>query len=323
MKEKDSLVKAGQALPQIQIDEKALEHLRETVRQVLKENLRIRSEVTRFLKTENTLEHSLGNLYSYFLEEKECEECPGKLDLCPKRSKGNKAYLYYDENKDQIEVAHAPCPYQKERLRLMEKISPCDRSRNAIYQDVVSLLSSEKIDSTLAKMKDMKKAVLTLSKDLKDLKAGKEIKGYAFYSINGESLSQSLLSYLAYFSASLGLSVAYLKSKSFFSSLNDSNASVVQRANEDYRKALDVQVLIFDNFSEYYSGDPSFSLKYLKPLLEKRKEKGKATYFSLTSSYTLLQKMGHSFYSTDYQEEAKNWVKEKTASFVIHDIDVR
>lgn len=305
------------------ISEEEIDLLEGKVRGMLKEDIRSLSEVKRYIKSEETMRNSLGFLYSYLVSQKKCENCQGKLRFCPQPIKGYHESIRYDEDRDVITASRTPCSYEVERQSILNRITPCDRTRKSIYEDMISLVDALMVKESFAKMKDSGACLLSITKAIKALKNGKKVTGASFFGINGASLPNALLAFAAYSASKAGLRVAYLHTGTFFNALRDFNYDEKALAEKDYVLAKKADVLILENFTSYPYLPIEMQNKYLFPLLKEREKNGKLTYLSLSSSYFPKFIVLKALNGLDCKQEGADIIEKIAPLATIKDFDIR
>lgn len=305
------------------VSEENIDKLYRKVQEMLKDDLVALSEIKRLCKSEETMRNSLGSIYHYLNSRKLCDGCRGSLSSCPQPLTGHCETLRYDEDRDQIVSYRMACRYQQDLQSTLGRITPCDRSRTELYQDMFSLVSALQRTDDFAQMKDTGKEFIRIRSAIASLKQGKTAVGASFFDINSISLPNALLASACFFAGKEGLKTVYLKTADFFNALRDFHTAERDWAEHDFTLALRADVLLLEDFTEYPFLPIELRKKYLFPLLKARAEKGKLTYLSLSSSLPPKTIVRRALSALDCSPEGEEMIGKIAPMVTLKDIDIR
>ena len=305
------------------VSEADIDKLYRKVQEMLKDDLVALSEIERLCKSEETMRNSLGSVYHYLNSRKLCEGCQGSLSSCSQPLAGHCETLRYDEDRDQIVSYRMACSYEQELQNTLSRITPCDRSRTELYQDMVSLVCALQRTDDFAQMKDTGKEFIRIRSAIASLKQGKTAVGASFFDINSISLPNALLAFACFLAGKAGLKTVYLKTAAFFNALHDVHPVERVSAEYDFTLALSADVLLLENFTEYPFLPIEMRKKYLFPLLKARAEKGKLTYISLSSSLPPKAIVRKALSALDLAPEGEVMIEMIAPMVTLKDIDIR
>ncbi len=298
-----------------------LSRLRERVSLMLKQDVGALGKIRPLIKTEETLDRSLGEVYAYLADRKKCAKCTGSLFECPRKKQGYHLSPFYEKYDDRIRYAETACPYLVEVDSILSRIDPCDCTPNLLYSDSNTLLSSLLSGDNIRKQQGLSKVFLYALKDIEEDGKGRR-KGYAFTTPEGgKHLSGSLLRLIGYHYAKAEKKVSYINSMLFMHLFRKGGAYAV--TVNDYRIAMNSEVLLIEDIDEMPFLEEENVVKYLLPLFESRKKEGKITYLSFSSSqhvYSFLYKGRLLAQTKDRLFKALGDIVEEV---VIHDFDLR
>ncbi len=307
----------------VEIDSKNLESLEENIRDFLKDDIYAFSKVKSYLKTENTLSHSLGDLYSYQQDRKLCLSCGKKLLSCPKKDKkGYQLEPYYVKEDDRIRFQYVACPYLVDMNHVLERISPCDCGTTTLVEDANSLLECLFKGDNIKKQQGLASVFLSVMNDIN--KKEKMKSGLAFSTVNAtEKLSSSLLRLIAYLYARNGYRVSYIKTDAYFKQLFSNNPELSYVASKEIILLKKADVVLFENFDEIPYLDDERVKKFLLPLFEERTKDGKLNFASLAKPKPLSSITYRNTHLTFTKEDLKIGIDSLFRLVVIQDLDLR
>jgi hypothetical protein len=284
-----SVVSKALNLPSAQpgLTPEAKRQFQESLQARLAKDIRAQSLLNPLLKSDQTFDRSLGDIYLFLEDRKICAACPESLSSCPKEAQGYRQTPTYDADKDQIVLVPQPCPYLKEKIKRIANIWPAVSQSYAVYNDAsrfLLTLRERKNRDQLADSAKALKAILSLQSGW-DKKAVQP--GLAFYSINGFSLSHSLLATVTLLFASSGVKVGFLSMPMLFNDLSDFSYESQQLARNMLAEAAQLPVLCLDDFTLPTRKMPQDALiKDLLPFIRSRNCPGKLTFFSMSQDKT-------------------------------------
>lgn len=307
----------------VEMDPKSLECLEESVRDFLKDDIYAFSKVKSYLKTENTLSHSLGDLYSYKQDRNLCLTCGKKLLSCPKKDKkGYQLEPYYVKEDDRVRFQYVPCSLLADMNRVLERISPCDCGTTTLVEDANSLLESLFKGDNIKKQQGLASVFVSVMNDIN--KKEKLKRGLAFSTVNAtEKLSSSLLRLIAYLYARNGFHVSYINTNAYFKQLFSNNPELSYVAQKELTMLKKADVLLFENFDEIPYLDDERTKKYLLPLFEERNKEGKLNFASLLKSKQLSSIVYRNTHLTFTKSELQKEFESLFSFVVIQDLDLR
>lgn len=274
------LEKMGVRKPQSEVPVFALSSsseamLKKYVNDSLALDIRSRNLVQGLLKTDKTMENSLGDLKEYLDSLSFCLACPGTLLACPKREKGYTKSLVYDESGDRIRCVTSFCPWKKETEKNLDLIHPKDVDGMALYSAYASLfalLHSEKDLKVYKKTGDIFKSLL---KTALLMKKGKKPKGFSLYSINSYALTEKILMASSYLFAKLGYRTCYIHLEDLATSLASRDYSLKALAKEETERTLPgLSVWVLDGIDNLPFERSGFYASFLPGLLSLARKKG-------------------------------------------------
>ena len=307
----------------VEMDSKNLESLEESIRDFLKDDIYAFSKVKSYLKTENTLSQSLGDLYSYQQDRKLCLSCGKKLLSCPKKDKkGYQLEPYYVKEDDRIRFQYVACPYLVDMNRVLERISPCDCGTTTLVEDANSLLESLFKGDNIKKQQGLASVFLSVMNDIN--KKEKMKSGLSFSTVNAtEKLSSSLLRLIAYLYARNGYRVSYIKTDAYFKQLFSNNPELSYVASKEIILLKKANVVLFEKFDEIPYLDDERVKKFLLPLIEERTKEGKLNFASLVKPKPLSSITYRNTHLTFTKEDLKKGIDSLFRLVVIQDLDLR
>lgn len=304
---------------QLEMNQEDEASLEQSVRTLLKEDVRSLSLVRKLCKTSDTFKNSLGNLYLYLLDQKQCSECSKKISTCSKNRKGYQYILVYDSDRDEIKTELCECPYEREKREILSRIHPCDCSREKAYLEFNSFFSLGKKEA----MKDVIALLVKTKSIIQAYDSEKNQKGLSIISVNKPEMSKELLMATCFMCAKMGVECSYVNLGNILTCLNDRNYDVKQRALADYYEALKKKALFVEDLNNLGNFSDSFYEEYLVPFLRKRDEKGKITFCSLSSSYPLDRIISYKLKQSENLNSSLLSCKNLFTSIIIKDFDMR
>lgn len=303
--------------------QKDLDLLEENIRKMMREDVRSLNEIRNLLLTPETFSNSLGTIYQYLSDQKTCQNCPGRLSSCTKKSKGYQQVLYYDKDRDEVKTKQKECPYLSNILSILDRISPTDVPTFEMYQSFTSL-------SQLINNPDSRKAYMDTASVLfketialiHDAKKKKEAKGLGYRCINSDGIQMPLLKAICFMWAKSGYDVAFVDLKNLFYGLQSNDSSFVSPARRSHEKICSCKVLFLINLNNLNYLKSDTAVKYLYPILKSRTEKGKVTYFALDSGMKLPEFFRSRFYNTSLSDEAYRLTEDLFEARIIKDFGI-
>ncbi len=303
--------------------QKDLNLLEENIRKMMREDVRSLNEIRNLLRTPETFSNSLGTIYQYLCDQKTCQMCPGRLSSCMKKSKGYQQVLYYDKDRDEIKTMQKECPYLRNILSILDRISSLDIPTFEMYQSFTTL--SQLINDPNSRKAYMDTASVLFKETISlihDAEKKKEAKGIGYRFINSESIQMPLLKAICFMWAKSGYDVAFVDLKDVFYGLQSNDSSFVLPARRNHEKICSCKVLFLFNLSNLNYLKPDVAVKYLYPILKSRSEKGKVTYFALDSGMKLPEFFRSRFYNTSLYDEVYRLVEDLFEARTIKDFGI-
>ncbi len=307
----------------IELDSERKEELENSVREFLKDDILAFSRVKPYLKTDQTLLNSLGDLYTYQMDRELCLSCKKKLLSCPKKDKmGYQLEPYYAKEDDRIRFQYVPCPYLYDMNRVLERISPCDCGTTALVEDANSLLESLFSGDNIKKQQGLASIFLSAMNDIG--KKEKMKNGIAFCTVNAsEKLSSSLLRLLAYLYAKNGYTVSYIRTADYFKQLFSRYYDLSSVAMKELNSLMKADVVLFENLDEMPYLDDEKATKYLLPLFRERAKENKLSFASLLKPNRLSGIVYRNKNLSVTREELLSFFTSLFHSVIIQDLDLR
>lgn len=311
-------------LTSIHIDENVKKEYSNRIKEKLSTNIRCKSKINPLLKDEDTFNNSIADIDEYLQDEEICSLCVNGLKECPKKIKGYILNPKFDEYFNRIAMDKVPCKYLVDKLKALDKITPCNVSKEYIYQTSSQLLKNIQTTDGDKTYKDSKTLVYTILKLYKQFSIEKKNQGIVFYSINDDHLASNILRFACYLFASKGYRCSYIRLEDLFDNLKDFEYVVKDNAEHDLRIMASVPVLCLEDINllqkRFYKEE--MFVKYLYPLIKARNENGKITFASLSQDKTVSQVSNSWFYKMDQQADATNimenlFVKKKIKDIII------
>lgn len=325
MKSKDDIsnLKVNSLLDEVgfELAPESKERLIADIESALKLDIKSKKKIKDLLKTKDTFDNSLGNIYNFISDVQICASCPHQLKKCPKKQKGFYYNPEYDKSRDLIVLTNQPCQLKAKKDEILQNIYPSDCGSENIYIDGTSLYERlVGIEGFTDTYKDLTSCISNVFNDVESFDKTKIMKGRAFFSLNSSSLSYSLLELTAYLYAQASYKCSFVDLPKLFMSVDSKNYDTREFYQANYNYILNVPVLIganFDNLPHYGS---EFNTKYIFHFLKKRLEKGKITYFSLTTSQSLFSYVSYLFSHCDVKAEAVDTIGKLVERLTIRDL---
>ncbi len=302
---------------------KDLDLLEENIRKMMKEDVRSLNEIRNLLVSTETFSNSLGTIYQYLCDKKTCQNCPGRLSSCPKKSKGYQQVLFYDKDRDEIKTSQRECTYLKNILSILDRISPSDVPTFEMYQSFTSL--SQLINNPETRKAYMDTATVLFKETISlihDADKKKPAKGIGYRFINSEAIQMQLLKAICFMWAKSGYDVAFVDLKDLFYGLQSNDSSFVVPARQNHGKISSCKVLFLFNLSNLNYLKPEAAVKFLYPILKSRSEKGKVTYFSLEAGMKIPEFFRSRFYNTSLSDEVYRLMDDLFEARIIKDFGI-
>ena len=290
------------------------ESLAREVRELLSEDFRAKALVRSLLKTTETFQHSIGNLYSFLVDRKPCLSCQDGLSKCPKKRGGFTYELRYDPQRDEIVTVLQPCSYQKSKEKAFSFIDPLDIKGDDVFRNALRFLN---LVDNRPEMKDVNRAygAILLSAD----NPGKDFKGLAFYSDRKEPLPEWALAFGCYYFAMNGKRCSYIKLEDLILNFRSKDPFVVEATRKDWVRAGTATALFVQDLDSLPRLSKQEAVEILFPLLQARMLPGRVTYSSLQGA-GFLNSFRNLFYDCDCLNAALEDLEAIAMPFAIHDL---
>lgn len=302
-----------------EIDQKGKDNLIEYINNELNSNLKLKIEVQNLLKTENTFDNSLGNLYDYLKDKKICSSCNKKINSCNKKQHGYYKKLVYDKRRDEIVTSVEACDVLIKLQKKLHNIYPCYRNYMEIYNTLNELLKVA-IQNNNVVMKDTASCIFKVKGmiDKKDITTG-----FSLFSPSSNKLSEDLLSSLIYLFANADIKSSYLLTKEFFDDVLSFDGSISNQVYNLIPYLQKVPVLAFADFTNIPSYQGEKIIDVLYQILEGRKENNLPVFCSLSSSYKPSAIINYKFKTVSKSKKVSLLLDDMCPILNVKDFDLR
>lgn len=288
--------------------------LKESVTKLYDEDVRSQLEIKKLLKTPNTFDNSLGELYEYLTDKKICITCPNSFFNCPKEYHGLTKSLYYDKERDEIRTKLDKCPKKREIETILDNIKICDCNKEDTYYNFTTIFEKLKNDSE-GLLKDTKSFFFkNIFDEVKTLKNNTYHKGYCICTPNKPTYSNDILKAIAFMFAKVGYTVGFMDAYDLYQGISDFNKNCSQFSIRQFNTFVSLDVLcIKDIDSIKYKSEKV--CEFYRSLLNCRNKRNLITFATRCGEYPLKSFIKYKFQgdieTNEIQEKVDNIFKEK------------